>query len=343
MLPMDEELLEELEQRLGRVHARQRLGIEAEREPRAFGGGALNFFHPENWHSFHAFVRHALRLSGLSRRGWRNTLEIRVRHNRVEIPGLPAAFEGYTLLHLTDLHADLNPPAMERLAERVAGLEYDLCVLTGDYRAATHGPVEPALKEMKRVCEAVRAPMYGVLGNHDSIRMVPALEAMGLRMLLNEGVALERNGERIHLAGIDDAHFYRVDNVEKAAEEVEPGQVAILLSHTPEIYRQAAHAGFHLMLCGHTHGGQICLPGGIPLTLDADCPRHMGAGPWRHHRMQAYTSVGAGTCIVPARFNCPPEVVLHHLHAPALSGDGDETPGRRRGGRAAGRPARSRA
>ena len=68
-----------------------------------------------------------------------------------------------------------------------------------------------------------------------------------------------------------------------------------------------------LLLNGHTHGGQICLPGGVPITLDARCPRQMGAGAWAYGDMQGYTSVGAGSCIVPVRLNCLPEVVLHHL------------------------------
>ncbi|TJW23973.1 MAG: metallophosphoesterase, partial [Mesorhizobium sp.] len=79
-------------------------------------------------------------------------------------------------------------------------------------------------------------------------------------------------------AGIDDAHFFRVDNIEKAAVGVPADAFSILLSHTPEIYRQAAHAGFDLLLAGHTHGGQICLPGGIPITLDSKLPRSMGSG-----------------------------------------------------------------
>jgi len=132
-------------------------------------------------------------------------------------------------------------------------------------------------------------------------------------MLLNEAVAIERGGKRIHLAGIDDAHFYRVDNIEKAVSGIPPGEFSILLSHTPEVYREAAHAGFDLMLSGHTHGGQICLPGGIPLQLNAVVPLRMGAGGWRHHSMTGYTSVGVGTSVVPVRFNCRPEVTLHHL------------------------------
>ncbi len=93
-----------------------------------------------------------------------------------------------------------------------------------------------------------------------------------------------------------------------------PG-IRILLSHTPEIYRQAAHSDFNLLLSGHTNGGQICLPGGAPIMLDSVLPRRLGCGVWRHHAMYGYTSVGAGTSIVPVRFNCAPEVTLHRLES----------------------------
>ena len=165
---------------------------------------------------------------------------------------------------------------------RAWGLAYDLCVLTGDYRGRTHGDCRPCLEGVARLREALRGDIYAVLGNHDSIAMVPDLEALGIRMLLNECVAIDRGRALIYLAGVDDAHFYRADNIEKAAPEIPQGYVSILLSHTPEIYRQAAHAGFALMLSGHTHGRQICLPGGIPILLEADLPRAFGAGAWRH-------------------------------------------------------------
>jgi predicted MPP superfamily phosphohydrolase len=137
---------------------------------------------------------------------------------------------------------------------------------------------------------------------------------MGIKVLLNESETIERGGECIHLAGIDDAHFYQMDNIEKAAAAIPHDEFSILISHTPEIYRQAAHADFNVLLSGHTHGGQICLPGGIPVTLDSVLPRSMGSGPWKHHDMIGYTSVGAGVSVVPVRFNCPPEITLHHLH-----------------------------
>ncbi len=143
--------------------------------------------------------------------------------------------------------------------------------------------------------------------------MVPGLEAMGIRMLLNEAETIERSGSCIHLAGIDDAHFYRMDNIEKAATSIPHEEFSILVTHSPEIYRQAAHADFDVLLSGHTHGGQICLPGGLPITLSAVLPRALGAGPWRHHGMIGYTSVGAGSSVVPVRFNCPPEITLHRL------------------------------
>jgi predicted MPP superfamily phosphohydrolase len=203
---------------------------------------------------------------------------------------------------------------MERVLELLDKLAYDICVLTGDYRAKTFGPYADALAGVARVRAGIRGSIFGVLGNHDTISMVPRLEDMGIRMLLNECETIERGGERIHLAGIDDAHFYCMDNIEKAADTIPHDAFSILISHTPEIYRQAAHANFNVLLGGHTHGGQICLPGGVPLTLDSVLPRSMGAGPWKHGKMIGYTSVGAGSAAVPVRFNCPPEITLHHLH-----------------------------
>ncbi len=282
--------------------------------PGVFGNG-INFFHPENWYSVHSLIRNSLRLVGLYRRGLRNTLDIQVRRHEVTIKGLSPEFDGYTLLQLSDIHADIYPPAVHAMVETVRELEYDACVLTGDYRAQTHGPVEAAIEWMGVLMSGLRQPVYGVLGNHDSVTMLPALEAMGIRMLLNVHQFIERGEARIYLVGIDDAHYFRVDNIEKAAHAIPLEAVSILLSHTPEIYRQAAHAGFNLMLCGHTHGGQICLPGGIPITLDAKCPRYMGSGPWDYNGMRGYTSVGTGSSIVNVRLNCPPEVTLHRLRA----------------------------
>jgi predicted MPP superfamily phosphohydrolase len=309
---MHEDILAKLEQRLGRLHTRQRLGIETDHEARVFGQG-LTFFHPENSTATQAIIRLVLQLTGLYWRARRNTARVVVRQNDVVSRHLPARFDGFTILHLSDLHVELNEAAMSRVGELVADLKYDICVLTGDYRFKTYGPFAAALDGVERVRRHLKDPVYGVLGNHDTIQMVPALEAMGIRMLMNECAVIARDDQRIYLAGVDDAHFYRMDNIEKAALEIPEGAFSILLSHTPEIYRQAAHAHFALMLSGHTHGGQLCLPGSVPIMLEAVLPRRMGAGRWTYNEMAGYTSVGAGSSVVPVRLNCPPEITLHRL------------------------------
>ena len=309
---MHEDILAKLEQRLGRVHAKQRLGIETAHEAQVFGQG-INFFHIENWYSVHSVIRNTLKLAGLYERGKRNAERIVVRHNDVWFEQLPPLFDGFAILHISDMHVDMNEVAMRHLAELVSDLRYDVCVLTGDFRGKTFGPFEATLDGVSRVREHLKQPVYAVLGNHDTILMVPGLEAMGIRMLLNESEAILRDDQRIDIAGIDDAHFFRVDNIEKAASQIPDGEFSILLSHTPEIYRQAAHAEFNLLLSGHTHGGQICLPGSIPITLDSVLPRRMAAGAWQYHNMIGYTSVGAGSSVVAVRFNCPPEITLHTL------------------------------
>jgi uncharacterized protein len=310
---IDRDDLDKLEQRFGRRHPKRRLGIEDDHEARASGNG-IGGLRPKRWYLSPPVIRNALKLTGLYWRARRNTERIRERHHDIVLPGLPTPFAGFTILQISDLHVDMNPGAMRRLSEMLPGLSYDLCVLTGDYRGRTFGPFGATIEGMRRLRSHLAGPVYGVLGNHDTIRMVPALEEMGIRMLVNETVPLLRCGQHLYLAGIDDAHYYRVDNIEKAASQIPDGEVSILLSHTPEIYRQAAHADFDLLLSGHTHGGQICLPGAIPITLDSVLPRRMGSGPWRYRGMTGYTSVGVGSCIVTARINCPPEITLHRLH-----------------------------
>jgi predicted MPP superfamily phosphohydrolase len=311
---MNDTIEAKLAGRLARLHAMQRLGIEEDHEAQIFGQG-INFFHIENWYSIHSVIRKTLKLSGLYWRAVRNAERVQIRRNVVHSRKLPDAFHGFTLLHLSDLHVDISQGAMRCLEKLLPTLEYDICVMTGDYRGATFGACAATLEGMKRIRTLLPKPVYGVLGNHDTIRMVPAMEKMGIRMLLNECEPISQEGACIYLAGIDDAHFYRLDNIEKAAGDIPAGEFSILLSHTPEVYRHAAHAGFDLLLSGHTHGGQICLPGSIPIIKrwDSILPHNLGSGAWTHHSMAGYTSVGAGTAMVAVRLNCLPEITLHNL------------------------------
>lgn len=310
--PLDAAMRDRLEERIGRLHLKQRLGIETEYEARIFGQGR-NFFHIENWYSVHGLLRGALRVMGVHGRGRRNARAIQIRHNKIVLPRLPAAFDGFRILHISDLHLDMAEDMPHALIEAVRQVDYDVCVLTGDFRGKTFGTYTGALDGMRRVCTHLGGAVYGVLGNHDSIRMLPGLEDMGIRMLMNESLALSRDGESIYLAGVDDPHYYRADNLEKAAQGIPERVVSILLAHSPEVYRYAAYADFDLMLCGHTHGGQICLPGGIPLMCNANSPRALCRGAWRYQRLQGYTSLGSGVCVVDVRLNCPPEITVHRL------------------------------
>jgi predicted MPP superfamily phosphohydrolase len=165
--------------------------------------------------------------------GHKNAAQIELRSHDVISSLIPKAFGGFTILQISDLHVEMSEAAMTRLAVMLPD-RYDLCVLTGDYRAQTFGPFEPALAGMAHICSALKRPIYGVLGNHDTIRIVPGLEDMGIQMLLNENHAIERDYQRIHLAGIDDAHYYRVDNIEKAATGIPFGTFSICYRTRPK-------------------------------------------------------------------------------------------------------------
>jgi len=298
--------------RLGPVHARQRLGIEQETEALVFGRNHRSF-HLENLANAPGLIRLCLQATGLLDRARANSRKLTTTHHRFVLPDLPEAFEGFRILHLTDLHVDMDEKNLAAVIRQIEPLSYDLCVLTGDYRKNTCGPVDDALNGMARLRDAIRGEAYAVLGNHDSVRMVPAMEDMGYRLLMNEMVPLQREEQQIYLAGVDDAHYYKVHNLHRAGDEIPVGGLSILLSHTPEIWREAAHASHDIFLCGHTHGGQLCLPGGIPLTLDSRCPRRLGRGAWQVNGMQGYTSPGTGTSVLNVRLNCPPEVTIHTL------------------------------
>lgn len=307
-----------LEQRVGRVHLRTRQGIEAEHGADVFHVGA-NVFHLENWYSSHSLIRFVLRCLGLYERGVKNTLNIQVRRNPVNMARLPKAFDGYTVLQLSDLHLDMHADYPAALSEAIKALDYDLCVITGDFRAETKGNYEQALEALAKVRPHIKTAVYGILGNHDSIHMVPGIEALDISLLINQSVELKRvkanESASLWLAGIDDPHYFKMENFEKAADDIPSSAATILLSHSPEPYQRAAHIGFDLMLCGHTHGGQICLPGGRPLITNANAPRSFCSGVWRYGEMQGYTSVGSGSSLVDVRYNCLPEVTLHQLSA----------------------------
>jgi hypothetical protein len=255
-----------------------------------------------------------LRACGLYNRGVRNAKTIRVNEIALAFESLPAAFDGYRILHLTDLHLDCVPGMAELICDCLQGQQYDLCLITGDLRRATHGAFRQILAPLKTVISALHAAdgIVATLGNHDSYLMVSDLEKMGVRVLANESIALQRGRARITLTGLDDPHYYYTDQVMVALAETEEG-FKIVMAHSPELYDIALEHGYQFYLCGHTHGGQICIPGGIPVITHLNNGRRLFRGLWRAGDMAGYTSQGCGSSGIPVRFNTRSEITLFTL------------------------------
>lgn len=307
-------VFEDLEARVGRPHLSARLSLQVDHSARFFGKG-FGKFHWENIELIPQTLDLILRASGLNRRGRRNVLNYEIVEHDLPISNLPDAFHGFRLLQLSDIHMDGIPDEGRRLIETIRALKFDFCVMTGDFRFHTHGNYDPCLIGMKRLAHSIACPfgMAGILGNHDFLEMVPLLESCGIRMLLNEAVTLKKDGAPLHILGLDDAHFYGVHDLGKAMRNLPKEDPKILLAHSPELIAEAAAAGLDGYLCGHTHGGQICLPGGIPILTNAHCPRTYTSGAWKYESMQGYTSRGTGSSGLPVRFFCRPEITLHRL------------------------------
>ncbi len=307
-----------LSRRLGTDLLERRLLIQASHWAHLDHQGA-GIFKLERFFPIDPLVRLGLRLTGLYSRGHRNHLSPRLVERSWHLPRLPAAFEGFRLLQLTDLHLDLDPGFLDALLSILAPLSYDALVITGDYRNSTRDDFTPCLTLARRLLASLPdVPRYGILGNHDFIEQVPDLENAGLPLLLNESAAIERDGGRLWFAGVDDPHFYRTHDLAAATAGIPSDACTILLAHSPEIADQLARDRFDLVLCGHTHGGQLCLPGGrwLHVPVKHQPPARI-RGPWLapDGLTQGYTSPGTGSCSVPVRLNCPGEITLHHLRA----------------------------
>jgi len=271
----------------------------------------------QHWDIFEALIRIfglLLKTVNLYDSGYANATRIVVNRLDLRFEKLPAAFNGYTLLHLTDLHPDFIPGHEDVICSCIRDLSYDACVMTGDFRGGTRGGVKRSMTAMEKIVDCIRAKdgIFATLGNHDSYLMVDPLEKMGVTVLANESASISKEGHRIQLTGIDDPYYYYTDQAIDALEGSDGG-FKIALVHTPALYDAAADNGFSLYLCGHTHGGQICLPGGYPLILHLKHGRKYYRGLWRYGKMAGYTSQGCGTVGIPVRFNTVSEVTLIKL------------------------------
>lgn len=306
--------------RLGKEKTDRRLQLQKKLKQRKVSQG-LGLFAIEHFFSVNACVSGIISLCGMKERGLRNILDLRIEQHEVILPSLPAAFEGFRLLQLADLHCDLDSRMMTRIREVMLTVPHDAVVVTGDYHNKVSESFEHSVNAMISLIPQLHPLRFAVLGNHDFLEKVEPLEEAGLPFLLNESAFIEREGSRIWICGIDDPHFFLTHDLVKARSGVPVNEISILLSHSPETYREAASLGYDLQLSGHTHGGQICAPGGVPIYRNAPgCRREHLSGSWREGKMIGYTSRGTGSAGVAARFHCPPEITIHTLCSSPLTG-----------------------
>lgn len=252
---------------------------------------------------------------------------LRVRRLRVPVSSMPAAGTVVRILHLTDLHLRAGDWRRVRMLRQLASLKPDLLLLTGDL---IHGGHDPAA-ELATVLAALapihaRHGTYAVLGNHDHVRrhriggwlgkplrfsdttpLVRTLENHGIRVLTNAHASVNVRGQPLTLVGVDDP-FYWLDDIRKAAAGAPPDAARLLLAHSPDIVRTLDDERFDLILCGHTHGGQVRLAESIVWHTNTRVPLPRNAGLMQIGPHRVYCSAGVGVSVLPLRLNCPPEV-----------------------------------
>ena len=256
---------------------------------------------------------------------WSNsTLELNEYEIRSE--ELPESFDGFRIAQVSDLHNAEIGEGNSKLLDMLKKTEPDIIVMTGDMIDSRLTDIAVALQFVKQVVEI--APCYYVTGNHESRLSKEVYEDFeekmkiyGVQVLHNESVVIERDGEHIALAGMDDSTFaynhngIRYSNLSNLIQELFPEDgYQILLSHRPELFNTYVKSGVDLVFTGHAHGGQVRLPfvGGLLAPNQGFFPKY-DAGVFLEDGTNMIVSRGIGNSIFPVRFNNRPEVVVVEL------------------------------
>lgn len=259
-----------------------------------------------HWSAFEKILHFSeffLKLSGLHKRGIQNSLDVKHKELTFTFPDLPEAFDGFSILHLSDLHIDAHHQLADSITRAIPDEVFDVCVLTGDYRFHTEGAFKQILKPLGAVTSQLKSHYgnFAVLGNHDTGALIEYEKDLNLKFLVNDSFVIEKNKNKLVLTGTDDPFKYFTQRAVNAMEESEEG-FKIALVHTTELADTAAENNYKLYLCGHTHAGQICLPGGTPLITHQYEGRGFHSGIWHKNGMTGYTHSGCGVSGIPIRF-----------------------------------------
>jgi predicted MPP superfamily phosphohydrolase len=261
---------------------------------------------------------------------------IEVSSRDVFLPGLPPAFDGFRIAQISDIHMDEFTEAffVRDVVDRVNSLNPDAVFLTGDFVTAEFASRKFAIGAGWQCAgilnELTCRQRYAVLGNHDVMigtdEVSEALTDNEIIVLRNHYMPLERSGGRIWLAGLADPLQGSPDPEATIPASIRnlPLEPIILLCHAPDyvddlLTLPSGHA-VSLMLCGHTHGGQVRLPLIGPMILP-QMGRKYVEGWFRFGRLQMHVNRGIGTVGLPIRLDCPPEISLLTLRAPSSVGE----------------------
>ena len=243
---------------------------------------------------------------------WRDPGGFEWNRYELPIPALPPELDGLRIAHLTDLHVRKTwRRGFDELIERVRAEAPDLILITGDY-VDNKRHHDPAVPHVRWLLEGLRARLgvFGILGNHDRYKLAPKLEGTGLTMLDSKRHVIEVGDTRLELIGLPGVHRHDVTGqVLESFPAPQRGVPRIVLSHFPDVLRNAAILRPDVFLAGHTHGGQICLPGRWPIIRHDSLPRRLCTGVHRAANTWLVVSRGLGFTDIPLRVFCPTEVV----------------------------------
>jgi predicted MPP superfamily phosphohydrolase len=253
-----------------------------------------------------------LRVSLVRNWGLRNALDVRVENVELSFSHLPRGFDNVRILFLTDLHLDGTSPQADKVLSIISDVDYDYCILGGDYTYGRHGHSSRVYSQIEQIAKTLKTKsrVFGILGNYDLYRIAELLEEHGVEMLINEGICIERKTDKLYLAGMDDPSHYKADDVALTDGNAWDGAFKIMVCHSPARYAESAGAGYSLYLAGDTHGGQICLPGGFVVFCGPTAGRKIASGKWEYKGMTGYTSRGIGTSWIKVRYFCRPEITV---------------------------------
>jgi uncharacterized protein len=233
---------------------------------------------------------------------------------RVHLPieNLSSKLVGFRILHLTDLHLTRRWfAAYDELHAILRDDPPDLILCTGDF-VEHKWQQHHALPALRRFVGGLRARLgvWGILGNHDGDLLLPHMIGMPVHLLNRSRTILEANGDAIDLIGVPGVHRWDLDDeFLRSIPPREPGRLRIVMQHYPDQIRRTQSLQPNIVLAGHTHGGQICLPGGVPIIKHDSLPRLYTSGVHRFGESWLVVGRGYGFSSLPVRVFCPPQVM----------------------------------